>query len=71
MKALIIDEEEKARDLLNKLLEETHCFNEIRMADSVKSVIAELKHFEPDLIFLDIQMSEKGGFELSKIFRKT
>jgi CheY-like chemotaxis protein len=41
-KALIVDDEESARKLLYKLLEETLCFKEIRLAQSVSSANLEL-----------------------------
>lgn len=62
--ALIIDDEESARKLLNKLLEETLFFREIRSAQSVASANNELTRFEPDLVFLDIKMPGKDGFAL-------
>jgi two-component system LytT family response regulator len=60
--ALVIDDEESARKLLYKLLEETLFFNEIRLAHSVASANNELAQFEPDIIFLDIKMPGKDGF---------
>jgi len=60
--SLIIDDEENARILLNKLLEETLLFNEIRLAQSVDAAYTELARFEPDIIFLDIKMPGKDGF---------
>ena len=62
LKALIVDDEENARILLTKLLEETNLVNEIRSADSVDEAFAELRHFIPDVIFLDIKMPGKDGF---------
>jgi two-component system, LytTR family, response regulator len=62
LNALIVDDEECARKLLNKLLEETLYFNEIRVASSVNSALQELNHFDPDLIFLDIKMPGEDGF---------
>jgi two-component system LytT family response regulator len=62
LKALIVDDEESARKLLEKLLEELQCFNEIRMAKSVSSAISEITQFTPDLVFLDIKMPGKDGF---------
>lgn len=62
--ALIVDDEERARKLLNKLLEETLYFDEIRLAYSINSAITELDQFDPDLIFLDIRMPVKDGFSL-------
>jgi two-component system, LytTR family, response regulator len=62
LSALIVDDEECARRLLNKLLEETLYFREIRMVSSVNAAINVLIQFEPDLIFLDIKMPGKDGF---------
>lgn len=62
LNALIVDDEEKARILLNKLLEETLFFKEIRLAQSVSAAKSELSVFEPDIIFLDIKMPGKDGF---------
>jgi DNA-binding LytR/AlgR family response regulator len=64
LKALIVDDEEDARKLLAKLLEETQCFNEMRIAKSVQLANNELTHFDPDLIFLDIKMPGKDGFSI-------
>jgi two-component system, LytTR family, response regulator len=62
LKALVVDDEENARILLSKLLEETLLFNEIKIAGSADAAFIELKNFEPDIIFLDIKMPEKDGF---------
>jgi two-component system LytT family response regulator len=62
LRALIVDDEENARILLNKLLEETLLFDDIRSAQSVDSAYNELTRFEPDIIFLDIKMPGKDGF---------
>jgi two-component system LytT family response regulator len=62
LKALIVDDEEGARKLLQKLLEETTFFIEIRLSHSVSAAIFELAHYEPDMIFLDIRMPGKDGF---------
>lgn len=64
MKALIIDDERLARKELTSLLAD---YNEIELAgeasnaDEAFELINEIK---PDLLFLDIQMPGKTGFEL-------
>lgn len=63
LSALIVDDEESARRLMMKLLEETLCFSDIRLAQSVDSALNELGNFNPDLIFLDIKMPGKYGIE--------
>lgn len=66
LNALIVDDEESARNLLARLLEETLCFNEIRFANSVGSANNELKEFDPHMIFLDIKMPGKDGFSIAE-----
>src|SRR5512137_3071486 len=63
LSALVVDDEESARRLMVKLLEETLFFDDIRLAHSVDSALLELKNFEPDLIFLDIKMPGRYGIE--------
>lgn len=64
MKTLIIDDSRLARNELKRLLKEfdnVQIVGEAASADEAKEKINELK---PDLIFLDIQMPGKNGFEL-------
>ncbi|MBL4707240.1 MAG: response regulator transcription factor [Flavobacteriales bacterium] len=64
MKAIIIDDERLARKELTNLLAEypeIEIIGESHNADHAKKNIEALK---PDLIFLDIQMPAKTGFEL-------
>jgi len=64
MKAIIIDDERLARAELRKLLQE---FPEIEIIDEAANAEEGLQKIElgnPDLIFLDIQMPGKTGFDL-------
>lgn len=70
LSALIVDDEESARNLLYKLIEETLLFDDIRLTDSVESALNELNQFEPDLIFLDVQMPGKDGFSFANEVHK-
>lgn len=68
IKVVIIDDEMNAQNLLEKTLDRyfPYKFNVVEKCDSVDSgVLAIMKH-EPELVFLDIQMPEKNGFELFK-----
>lgn len=65
LKAIIIDDESKARSALKQEL----AFNcpEIELigeADSVESAVALINQVSPDLLFLDIQLSDGLGFHI-------
>ena len=64
--SLIVDDEEKAVDLLYKLLEDTKQFARIESAQSADSAKQKLDGFRPDMIFLDIRMPQRDGFALLK-----
>jgi len=64
MRTLIIDDERLARKELNSLLAD---FTEIEIvgeAVNVDDAIEKIDQLHPELIFLDIQMPGKTGFEL-------
>ena len=64
VRTIIIDDERLARNELRKLLQE---FNEIEVIDEAANVnegIEKIEQQNPDLIFLDIQMPGKTGFDL-------
>jgi two-component system, LytTR family, response regulator len=64
MRALVIDDERLARKELTNLLsqhEEVEVVGEAINVDDAKEKIEKL---QPDVIFLDIQMPEKTGFDL-------
>jgi two-component system, LytTR family, response regulator len=70
IKAVIIDDELNARELLEKTLVKyfPNRFNIVAKCDSVDAGVMAIKDYEPQLVFLDIQMPEKNGFELFKSF---
>jgi two-component system, LytTR family, response regulator len=64
MKAIIIDDERLARTELRKLLQD---FPEIEIVDEASNAdegIQKIENHNPDLIFLDIQMPGKTGFDM-------
>jgi len=64
MKAIIIDDERLARTELRKLLQD---FPEIEIIDEASNAdegLQKIENHNPDLIFLDIQMPGKTGFEM-------
>src|SRR6478735_3585878 len=64
IKAIIIDDERLARNELRKLLQEFPEIEVIAEAANASEGIERIENMNPDLIFLDIQMPGKTGFDL-------
>ncbi len=64
IKAIIIDDERLARNELKKLLQDHGDIEVIDEAANVDEGIEKIETLNPDLIFLDIQMPGKTGFDL-------
>ena len=66
-KTIIVDDEPLARLRLQKMiLEFANTFEIIGEADNGETAIEIINELKPELIFLDIQMPEKNGFEVLK-----
>lgn len=63
-KAVIIDDERLARNELKKLLSDYPEIEVVAEAANASEGIQRIDEFNPDLIFLDIQMPGKTGFEM-------
>ena len=64
MKAIIVDDERPARAELRTLLEEHPVVEICGEAENAKAAAALIEKEKPDLVFLDIQMPGKTGFDL-------
>jgi two-component system LytT family response regulator len=64
IKAIIVDDEELAREDLKVLLENFNEIDIIGEAESVEEARPLINNLNPDLIFLDIQMPGESGFDL-------
>ncbi|MDP4289531.1 MAG: LytTR family DNA-binding domain-containing protein [Bacteroidota bacterium] len=65
-KVIIVDDEPEARDLLITLLDEYPNMHVMAQVGSVDEAIGHIAFDSPDLIFLDIHMPKKSGFELAE-----
>jgi two-component system LytT family response regulator len=63
MKAIIVDDERLARNELKRLLENFPQIEVIAEAANTDEASALLETMQPDVLFLDIQMPGKTGFE--------
>lgn len=64
MKAIIIDDERLARAELRKLLQDFPQIEVVDEASNAEEGVQKIESHNPDLIFLDIQMPGKTGFEM-------
>lgn len=65
IRAVIIDDEKLARDVIfNYLNEYCHDVEVVAQASSVKTALTAIQKTTPDLVFLDIEMPDGTGFDL-------
>jgi two-component system LytT family response regulator len=66
LKAIIVDDETHCIHRLSEMLKD-YCANNVELLDSFSSVdegIAGILKLKPDVVFLDVQMNDKTGFDL-------
>ena len=66
IKTLIVDDEPLARERVRRFLREETDVEIIGECGDGAQAIKTIKQLKPDLVFLDIQMPEKNGFEVIK-----
>jgi Response regulator of the LytR/AlgR family len=64
MRAIVIDDERLARKELINLLNQLESVEVVGEAVNVDDAKEKIESLQPDVIFLDIQMPEKTGFDL-------
>ena len=69
IRALLVDDEPLARSNLKFLLRRDPDIEAIAEAGSGAEAVAEIRGTRPDLVFLDVQMPECGGFEVLEILK--
>ncbi|MEO6706165.1 MAG: response regulator [Ginsengibacter sp.] len=71
LKVILIDDERLARSELKRLLQEFPDVEIIGEAANANEAVEKIETLNPDLIFLDIQMPGKSGFDLLTELEKT
>lgn len=71
LKAILVDDEESARDVLANLLQR-YCPEVTLLAkcSTIVQAVEKINELKPDLVFLDIEMPNYAGFEIVKFFDK-
>jgi two-component system, LytTR family, response regulator len=68
IRALVVDDEPLARDMIREMLEDDSEVEIIGECANGREAVEAIKSLTPDLVFLDIQMPELGGFEVLESF---
>jgi two-component system LytT family response regulator len=71
LRAILVDDEESARDVLQNLL--LRFCPEVELlakCEDVLEAVAAIKEYRPELVFLDIEMPNYAGYELVKFFQE-
>ena len=66
LRTIIVDDEALARNLLRVLLEQFPEIELVGQCNNGREAVATILALEPDLVFLDIQMPGKNGFDVIK-----
>ncbi|SDO59359.1 LytR/AlgR family response regulator transcription factor [Desulforhopalus singaporensis] len=64
IRCLIVDDEQPARDELRYLLLQHDDIDIVAEADSAGKAVEAIRRYKPDLVFLDIQLPGRNGFEV-------
>jgi two-component system, LytTR family, response regulator len=67
LKAIIVDDEELARDIVREYLEDHRDIEIIAECANGFEAVKSITELKPDLIFLDIQMPKISGFEVLEL----
>lgn len=69
IKAIIVDDEQSARDVLQSLLNR-FCpqVTVVQTCEDVESATVAIKQHQPDVVFLDIEMPNYAGYEIVSFF---
>lgn len=65
MKAILVDDEASSRNVLRDYLRK-YCpdVTVVAEADSVDTALPQIRHHQPDILFLDVEMPRGNGFDL-------
>src|SRR5580698_4234428 len=67
IRALVVDDESLARRNLTVLLRRDPDIGSVTECESGLEAIDEIRKSKPDLVFLDVQMPECGGFDVLEL----
>lgn len=66
IRVLVVDDEPHARQKLTQLIQSAPDLNLLGTCQNGREAVEAIRRLRPDLVFLDVQMPEMGGFEVLK-----
>jgi two-component system, LytTR family, response regulator len=67
MKILLIDNEDDIRGVLKEMIQQINpMLHQLEEASSVETGLTKIHSFQPDVVFLDVEMDDGTGFDLLK-----
>ena len=70
IRALVVDDEPLAREMIREMLAPDSDVEIVAECANGREAVDAIKSLRPDLVFLDIQMPELGGFEVLASFER-
>ena len=67
--ALLVEDNDFFRESFKKILNDRFPAMNIIEAENGKEALNRYREFSPDLVFIDINLPDRNGFEISKIIR--
>ena len=68
IRALVVDDEPLAREMIREMLQDDSEVEIVSECANGREAVEAIKSLQPDLVFLDVQMPELGGFEVLESF---
>ena len=71
IKAIIVDDEQRARNVLSNLIKRCDLDIDIlAQCSCLEDAVAKIKELQPDVVFLDVQMPNYAGYEIANFFEE-
>ncbi|PKV50326.1 LytTR family two component transcriptional regulator [Aquimarina sp. MAR_2010_214] len=71
IKAILVDDEQRARNVLSNLIKRCDLNIDIlAQCSCLEDAVEEIKKLQPDVVFLDVQMPNYAGYEIANFFEE-
>ncbi|WP_051473728.1 LytR/AlgR family response regulator transcription factor [Aquimarina macrocephali] len=71
IKAILVDDEQRARNVLSNLIKRCDLnIDVLAQCSCLEDAVEEIKELQPDVVFLDVQMPNYAGYEIANFFEE-